>query len=260
MRQRAFRLIRHILPQRVKCVLRRSELLNRMDHVAWELPPPLSGLRMTGPGVFGTYIERPYEPDVTRALMQRVQPGLTCVDIGAHLGYFTLLLAHLVGETGHVIAFEALPENARWLRENIILNGFAGRVTVENLAVADGKKRTVRLNAPLHYTCEWTIVRPSPVHHSIEVPAICLDEYFARGPAVNFIKMDIEGAEYLALQGSRSLLRRDRPLCLVELHGEEGLMAAQFLQEMGYQVEDVEGRPLSDPPFPRHILAQPREQ
>ncbi len=260
MRQRAFRLLRHIFPQRVKGALRHSGLLDRMDRVAWELPPPLSGLRMKGPGVFGTYVEKPYEPDVIRALMQRVRPGWTCVDIGAHLGYFTLLLAHLVGETGHVIAFEALSENARWLRENIILNGFASRVTVECLAVTDGEQRTVRLNAPLHYTSEWSIVRPSPVHHSIEVPATCLDEYFARKPAVDFIKMDIEGAEYLALQGSRFLLQRDRPLCLVELHGEEGQMAAQFLQEIGYQVGDLEGRSLSGPPFPRHILAWPREQ
>ena len=222
----------------------------------WELLPPLHGLRMKGPGVFGTYVEQPYEPDVSGALANRIRSGWTCVDVGAHLGYFTLLLAHLVGEKGHVFAFEALPENARWLRENVALNDFTVHVTIENLGVTDGKEPTVWLNAPLHYTSEWSIVRPSPVHRSIKVQATSLDQYFARGPKVDFIKMDIEGAEYLAFQGSRSLLLRDRPLCLVELHGEEGQRAARFLMELGYRVEDLQGSPISGPPFPRYILAR----
>jgi FkbM family methyltransferase len=213
---------------------------------------------MKGPGVFGTYVERLYEPAVTQALMRTVQPGWVCVDVGAHLGYFTLLLARLVGETGCVFAFEALPENARWLRENVALNGFTDRVTVEDLAVTDGKQPVIRLNAPLHYTSEWSIVRRSPVHRSVKVQTVSLDEYFAGRTGVDFIKMDIEGAEYIALQGSRSLLQQHCPLCLIELHGEEGQMAARFLLEMDYHVEDLEGQSLHAPPFARHILARPR--
>ena len=67
---------------------------------------------MKGPGVFGTYVERSYEPSVTWALVRLIRPGWACVDVGAHLGYFTLLLAHLVGKVGKVFAFEAHPENA----------------------------------------------------------------------------------------------------------------------------------------------------
>jgi len=212
---------------------------------------------MKGPGVFGTYLEKPYEPLVAQALCRLIQPGWVCVDVGAHLGYFTLLLAHLVGEAGHVFAFEAHPENARWLRENVDLNALTGRVTVENLAVSDGSEKVVQLNAPLHYTCEWSIVRTSPVHHFLEIPAIPLDQYFAQGPHVDFIKMDIEGAEYLAMQGMRHLLQRDRPACLMELHGEEGQMAAQLLDESGYMLMDLEGQPIAGPRFPSHILAWP---
>lgn len=109
-------------------------------------------------------------------------------------------------------------------------------------------------------TTPANIVRPSPVQRAVEVQATCLDRYFAQGPKLDFIKMDIEGAEYLALQGGCSVLCRDRPLCLVELHGEEGQMAAQFLLEMGYRLEDLEGQFLSGPSFPRHILARPGEQ
>jgi FkbM family methyltransferase len=213
---------------------------------------------MKGPGVFGTYLEKPYEPMVAQALCRLIQPGWVCADVGAHLGYFTLLLAHLVGEEGHVFAFEARPENCRWLEENIALNRLTARVTVENLAVSDGSQTFVYLNAPAYYTTEWSIVRASPVHRSLEVQAIALDQYFAKGPHVNFIKMDIEGAEYLALQGMRRLLQRDRPISPIELHGEEGQMAAELLNGSEYTLTDLEGQPIAGPVFPSHILARPR--
>lgn len=255
-----YKIGRHILPDRIKNWLRRFGWLRRVETAAWELREPLSGYRMRGPGVFGTYIEKPYETSVVQALTRLVRPGWTAVDVGAHLGFFTLLLAHLAGETGHVFAFEAHPENARWLRENMILNGLINQVTIENLAVSDGRQTVVRLNAPLHYTCEWSIVRDSPVHRFLKIPAISLDQYFAQGPQVDFIKIDIEGAEYLALQGMRFLLNRDRPVCLVELHGEEGQMAALYLGDVGYVLTDLSSQPVLRPPFPSHIIAWPQDR
>jgi len=252
-----YRFLRHLLPNSLKHRLRTFRWLQRVDEIVWELSGPLSGYRMKGPGVFGTYLEKPYEPMVAQALCRLIQPGWVCVDVGAHLGYFTLLLAHLVGEEGHIFAFEAHPENFRWLQENIALNGLTARVTVENLAVSDGSQTFVYLNAPAYYTTEWSIVRASPVHRSLEVQAIALDQYFAKGLHVNFIKMDIEGAEYLALQGMRRLLQRDRPICLIELHGKEGQLAAQFLNKNKYTVMDLEGQSVVGPVFPSHILAWP---
>ena len=172
-----YRLLRHLLPDSLKDRFRKLGWFRSVDDLIWDLPGPLSGYRMKGPGVFGTYVEKPYEPLVAQALCRLLQPGWVCVDVGAHLGYFTLLLAHLVGEAGHVFAFEAHPENVRWLQENVDLNTLTGRVTVENLAVSDSSEKVVQLNAPLHYTCEWSIVRTSPVHHFLEIPAISLDQY-----------------------------------------------------------------------------------
>ncbi|MCS7287388.1 MAG: FkbM family methyltransferase [Anaerolineae bacterium] len=258
--QRVLSVVRHVLPHGLKQALKGWVVLRLIDDLVWELPPPLSGLKMKGPGVFGTYVEKPYEPEACQILMSLICPGWKCVDVGAHLGYFTLLLAHLVGDTGHVFAFEALPENARWLRENIALNGFTLRVTVENVAVSDGKQPFVRLNAPLYYTSEWSIVRPSPIHRSIEARAICLDAYFVQGPGLDFIKIDIEGAEFMALQGSQTILLRDRPFLLIELHGDEGQRAAHFLLEMGYRIEDLKGQVFSGSPFPSHIFARPKEK
>jgi len=138
------------------------------------------------------------------------------------------------------------------------LNGLTARVTVENLAVTDGSQPMVQLNAPAYYSSEWSIVRASPARRFLEVRAVALDHYFVQGPRVHFVKMDIEGAEYLALQGMRRLLQRDRPICLIELHGEEGQMAAQLLNGSEYTLTDLEGQPIAGPVFPSYILARPR--
>jgi len=252
-----YKLFRRLFPNLLKRWLRTFRWFRVVDEIAWDLPGSLSGYRMTGPGVFGAYVEKPYESLVAQAIIHLVQPGWVCVDVGAHLGYFTLLMVHLAREKGRVFAFEAHPENFRWLQENMALNGLTVRVTVENLAVSDGSQTFVYLNAPTYYTTEWSIVRASPVHRSLKVRAVALDQYFAQGPRVNFIKMDIEGAEYLAFLGMRHLLQRDRPVCLIELHGEEGQMAVQFLLESEYTLMDLEGRTVAGPMFPSHILAWP---
>jgi FkbM family methyltransferase len=214
---------------------------------------------MAGPGVFGTYIETFYEPPIAQAMNRLIRPGWTVADVGAHLGYFTLLLADLVRETGCVFAFEAQPENAAWLRANVALNGLSNRVAVENVAVTDGSQPLVRLNAPQHYTNQYSIIKASPVGRSLEVQAIALDRYFSRKWHLDFVKMDIEGAEYQAFQGMRHLLQRDKPSCLVELHGEEGQKAARYLQETGYHLRHLDGTPISGPALPSHILALPNQ-
>lgn len=71
--------------------------------------------------------------------------------------------------------------------------------------------------------------------------------------------MDIEGAEYLALQGMRHLLQRDRPVCLVELHGEEGQKAIQFLIQSAYVLTDLEERTIAGSDWPSHMLAWPKK-
>jgi hypothetical protein len=165
----AYKLFRRLFPNLLKHRLRTFRWFRPVDEIAWELPEFLSGYRMKGPGVFGTYVEKPYEFRVAQTLTRLVQPGWICVDVGAHLGYFTLLLADLVGDRGHVFAFEAHPDNCYWLRENIALNRLIARVTVENLAVSYGRQDFVYLNAPAYYTSERSIMRTSPVHRSLRV-------------------------------------------------------------------------------------------
>lgn len=202
--------------------------------------------------VFGTY-----EPAVIRAIQQHVLPGWTVLDAGAHIGYYTLLLAELVGPEGKVIAFEASPEIFAVLKENIHLNR-CGNVVLENRAVAGSPRRLA-----LRRNDAYPLSATSSIHSgraAVEVEAVALDQFLGSGfDRVAFIKMDVEGAEAEALQGLRELLRRDHPLLLIEIHGfdvyKEQHPALCELKEIGYEARYLDG------PAPEvHILAEFRPQ
>jgi len=250
--------IHYLLPNSTKHRLRTTNLFIWIDQVSWELPAPLLGYRMKGPGVFSSMITRPYEPLVAQTICRLVQPGWICVDIGAHFGYFTLLMAHLAKTHGHVFSFEAHPSNFYWLQRNIELNKISDKVTLINLAITDGKHSFVSLYAPKYYTTEFSIIRKEiNKSNAIEVRATSLDQFLPKEQNINFVKMDIEGAEYIALQGMVHILRTKRPICLIELHGEEGQKAKSFLQQYNYILTDLEMKPLTDSTLTSHILAQP---
>ncbi len=153
-------------------------------------------------------IRNEYEPLQTKLVKQLVKSGDTALDLGANIGYYTLLLARQVGAEGHVIAFEPDPDNLALLRKNLDANGYTN-VTVEAKAVSDAPGE-VKL-----YKENWNDATPSlweSTHCTTSVPVECvrLDDLLAGDdgalPHVDFIKMDIEGAEGKALRGMRALL------------------------------------------------------
>jgi FkbM family methyltransferase len=182
-----------------------------------------------------------YEPELEAALRDLVEPGMVAYDTGANIGYVTLLLACVVGETGHVFAFEALPSNVERLRANIGYNVMEARVTVVAGAVGTG-------SAPIRFLvhesggmgkAEGSAGRAGQYASSITVPGISLDEFvYGQGnPPPQVIKMDIEGGEVLALPGMRRVLAEARPLMLMELHGPESSRVAwETLTAAGYQI------------------------
>jgi FkbM family methyltransferase len=211
-----------------------------------------------------------YEPSLSGALCRVVRPGFTCADVGAHHGYFSLLLAQTVGSEGRVIAFEASPANARVLRRNVALNRLTGRVDVVEAVVADGAQTTYRLWAARSGGAdrEWTLSEEfaaredaTPVDREPRIaPATTLDEAL-RGRPPDLLKIDVEGAEALVLAGAVGILREARPSIVLEYHGELGWPAIECLQEAGYVFEEVDGTPLelrepSDVPY--HLVAVPR--
>lgn len=264
--ERGYKWGRH-LPRPVRALVR--PLANRYFELSgYPLAGALAGCRMRGK-VIGSYREGSYEPEVCQTIMRIVQLGWVCVDVDAHVGYFTLLLAKLVGERGRVIALEAHPENVEQLRSNVRINGYEARVQMENMAVSDGTCQWVKLFPGRgHSSAEWNIVghdvERNPTQAELEVPATSLDAYFPSGSRVDFVKMDIEGVEAKALRGMRRLLRDGRPFVLVEFHDENCWSGRQELLIAHYCLYDIRNARWLDGELDvqrvYHCLAVPRER
>jgi FkbM family methyltransferase len=187
-----------------------------------------------------------YEPELQWALGELVKPGMVAFDVGANIGYITLMLAGAVGPSGSVVAFEALPANVARLEQNLRLNDLGGRVKVVPVAVGAGDG-TVRFQ--VHASggmgkAAGSAGRAGETYQSeITVPSTSLDTfvYEPGNPAPQVVKMDIEGGEVMALPGMRRLLREARPTLLLELHGPESARAAwEELSAAGYRIHAME--------------------
>jgi FkbM family methyltransferase len=172
-----------------------------------------------------------YEAELQATLRSLVKPGMVAYDVGANIGYISLMLARLAGEQGRVFAFEALPENVKRVQANLQLNNLDGRVTVVAVAV-------VGESGPVHFLvgpsngmgkAEGSAGRQEITYaETITVEGISLDEFvFQKGNLPpQLIKIDIEGGEVLALPGMQRVLEEYHPLILMELHGPEAARAA----------------------------------
>ncbi|GAA5236295.1 FkbM family methyltransferase [Verticiella sediminum] len=182
-----------------------------------------------------------YEAHVTRVFRERLRPGMRVVDVGANIGYFSMLAASLVEESGHVLAFEPNPENGRLLECSRRLNGYE-QVQLYQTAASDRDGLLV-LNATHSNGTTSRIDDAQALLTARTVPCLQLDPILLRGGKVDFIKIDVEGAEYLALSGARELLARDRPAIVSEfspstmpgISGVDGPTYLRFLAELGYR-------------------------
>lgn len=183
-----------------------------------------------------------YEPDLQAAVGELLQPGWTAYDVGANVGYISLLLARKLGPQGQVIAFEALPENVERLQANLALNSGLARVVAYHRAVIDTTRPVSFLLGPSDDTgkAAGSAGRQGLEYsRAIEVPGLALDDFVYQqgGPLPQVIKLDIEGGEVLALPGMQRLLAEARPLLLVELHGEQAAHSAwEILTRAGYRI------------------------
>ena len=182
-----------------------------------------------------------YEPDLQRTARDFIRQGMTIYDVGANIGYLSLLFARLAGETGKVFAFEALPENIQRLQGNILLNKMEARISVVPAAVVEASRRVEFL---IHASGAMgkalgSAGREEDYNRKIEVDGIALDDFtFAQNhPKPDLIKMDIEGGEVLAVQGMQRLMREVAPILLMEIHGKTSAHAVwQALSDHGYHI------------------------
>jgi FkbM family methyltransferase len=179
-----------------------------------------------------------YEPEPTETVRRLLRPGDVVADVGANVGWYTTLCAGLIGDAGHVYAFEPVPSNIAHLRENIALNGVEGRVTVVEVALASAAgERTMHVfddsSPALSSLSPLGAARFTPI--SVEVAS--LDEFVRTAgiKRIDFLKCDVEGGELEVLRGAISLLGdRDAPIVLIELNAET---ARQF----GHTKQDILG-------------------
>ena len=190
-----------------------------------------------------------YEVETTKQFEQHVTNGMAIVDVGAHVGYFTLIAAKLVGSSGQVFAFEPDPINSGLLMKNIELNGYANiEVTTSALSSKSGNSTLYRtsLDSGRHSLYRHDI----PVVETVEVETTTLDEFLEsrNWPAIGLVKMDVEGSEPEVLAGMKRLLERSENIKLIlefnipilKNAGTEPVELLETLMQTGFRVSYID--------------------
>jgi len=175
----------------------------------------------------------PADKLLTPLMKSEIKPGMTVLDLGANVGFYSLLAAKLVGETGRVVSFEPAPDSYALLLRNVTLNGYQN-VHALQIAVSDksgpvslflNKHSSGRHNIYDHYGQKQGVVL---------VDAVSLDDFFkGEDTPIHFIKMDIEGAEMAAIRGMSHTIKRNKSLRLVAEFNPN------FLSRVGVEPEEL---------------------
>jgi len=200
-------------------------------------------------------------------------PGMTVFDVGAHGGVYTMSAARLVGPGGRVVSFEPSPRERARLLGHLRLNGIANATVVPSAVGSEDGEVELLVVEGLETGCNSLRKPPGQRVRGTRVPITRLDTYVERHAIgrVDFIKMDIEGAERDALRGARALFERDRPVLLCEIEpariepwGYDPHEIFDALDSLRYDwfSLDAEGRPVavrdrSAPPSGEYV-ARPR--
>lgn len=183
----------------------------------------------------GRMIAGTYEPEKTRAITAVIRPGMTVVDVGAHVGYYSMIMAAGVGPEGRVQSFEPRRLNSDFLATHVRINDVSN-IQLHRSCVGD-RRGTVRFS---HGTGTGTGCVCAEGETSVEM--IALDEAIDAGivEAPDLIKIDVEGAEMLVLTGAKKLLAEKRPLLVLAVHTDElERECRDLLEPMGYEFEDL---------------------
>lgn len=167
-----------------------------------------------------------YEPSVAQLIYQCLKPGDIFYDIGANAGYFTLVAAKAVGTSGKVIAFEPMTRSFNTVREQVALNSLEQICDVEKLAISNKESKAVLTIPTMNANAHLSEVIAPHINNELKVAAeevtcTSLDNYITKHPNYKptLIKIDIEGAEVLAIMGASELIAsKDAPTFLITAH------------------------------------------
>ncbi len=217
------------------------------------------GLQFDATGCNPGYLAGTSAPEEQALVARYSRPGGVVYDVGANAGFYAVIAARKVGPKGRVYAFEPTPTLVERVRQNARANGFEQLEVVE-AAVADEDGRvSFGVSGPLSVT---NSLQSAEGGQAIEVEVVRLDTFSASHPGPDLLLMDIEGAELAALRGALGMIRRCRPVIMVEVHWL-GASFPEFVEEalapLGYTATTYEGAPLPKGPERYHALLLPGE-
>ena len=149
----------------------------------------------------------------TKIIREEIHEGDIVIDVGANIGYYTLIFAQLVGSSGKVFAFEPEPKNFEILKKNIEINNYQN-IVAEQKIVSD-KSGIVKLFIAEHGIVGHRINQEKSSQKFIEVESIILDNYIKKlnlDNKINFIKIDVEGSEPKVLEGTKEIIKKSNQL------------------------------------------------
>ncbi|HYE27050.1 MAG TPA: FkbM family methyltransferase [Allosphingosinicella sp.] len=162
-----------------------------------------------------------WEPWLTQFVARTVGPRSVVADIGANVGYYTMLLADLVGPSGKVFAVEPNPDSVELLRRSVLLNGFAGRTEIVEGAAGDAAGKATLWTQDSTPGGSSVIKPPGGIGNADAaraVPVVALDLLMAEESRLDFVKIDAEGSEERIIAGMRGLIQRHRPKIVLEFN------------------------------------------
>jgi len=196
-----------------------------------------SGYRIkVSPAEHLSYLLGTAELHLQKAILRFVHPGDIVYDVGANLGYVALSLSKQVGPSGKVAAFEPVPQNLRFLRENIESNQLAN-IEVFDVAVSDTEgEALIRITENLAMaSLIWHTQNSACIQHSTRT--IAIDDLVQTGRLAlpTFVKIDVEGAEALVVRGMQRTIASSKPVLFIECSDSGREETWRLLTDCGYE-------------------------
>ncbi len=275
-------IMRELTEDRIEAVLSAGSFRRRLNRLGAELRLRASlSLRrskvqvmQSGVAAGARFCPGPSNPDyglgsnelpVQEAIKELLEPGDVFYDIGANVGFFTIVAAGLVGPSGTMVAFEPLPRNFVHLRFNCSLNDLHN-VTCVEAAVGSATRNEKLLVAEYSGgSALESADTPPDVVGSLGVAMVALDDWVAsgRGPTPDVVKIDVEGAELDVLKGMQAILARKRVSIVLETDGPDVAAVEQktsacrdLLQRLGYRTRALPESYPGNRWLVRHFVAE----
>ena len=173
-------------------------------------------LDLTDPGINrDLFLYGHREPSSTEIYRNELKPGMTIADVGANIGYYVLIEALALGDSGKIYAIEPAPKNFSMLQRNLEMNTFGCEIETHNLAISD---HLGTISFEIAHASNHHRLAVNGSKSAIDVPTTTLDALLDGRP-VDVVRMDAEGAEWVILKGMQGILAADRPLKMfIEVH------------------------------------------